>query len=78
MPRKPLELGSWGKIRTYVDHVDKKGKPDSYRSVAYFRDFDGTTRQVEAYGKTKTTAENNLQNRLRSGHNSRGRACSPR
>ncbi|TCC46050.1 helix-turn-helix domain-containing protein [Kribbella capetownensis] len=65
MPRKPLELGSWGKIRTYVDHVDKKGKADSYRSVAYFRDFDGTTRQVEANGKTKTAAENNLQNKLK-------------
>jgi hypothetical protein len=32
---------------------------------AYFRDFDGITRQVPAYGRTKTEAESNLVDRLK-------------
>jgi integrase len=65
MPRKPLPLGSWGKIRTYVAHTNEKGKADSYRAMAGYRDFDGHVRQVEAYGKTSSAAENNLQTKLK-------------
>lgn len=50
MARKPLPLGTWGKFRTYITHTNEKGKADGYRSTAYFRDFDGRTRQVDAYG----------------------------
>lgn len=64
MARKPLPLGTWGKFRTYVTHINEKGKADGYRSTAYFRDFDGRTRQVDAYGPSKTVAENNLQQKL--------------
>jgi hypothetical protein len=32
MARKPLPLGSWGKIRTYVAGRNEKGKPTSYRA----------------------------------------------
>jgi integrase len=65
MPRKPLPLGTWGKIRTHPSHYDKKGKADRYRADTYFRDFDGITRRVPAYGRTKTEAESNLVDRLR-------------
>lgn len=64
MGRSPLPLGTWGKIRTYVDHVNAKGKPDRHRAVAQFRDFDGHTRQVEAHGKTPTAAANALREKL--------------
>jgi integrase len=72
MGRKPLPLGTWGTFRTYVSHRDKKGKPDRYRAVSYFRDFDGITRQVPAYGRTKTEAESNLKDRLRERVRARG------
>jgi integrase len=65
MGRKPLPLGTWGTIRIYVSHKNKKGKPDRYRAETYFRDFDGMTRHVPAYGRTKTEAESNLKDRLR-------------
>ncbi len=65
MPRAPLPLGTWGKIRTYVDHVNDKGKPDRYRAVAQFRDFDGRTRQVEASGRSSSAAANMLRQRLK-------------
>lgn len=64
MARKPLELGTWGKIRTYVTHTNAKGKADGYRATTYFRDFDGRTRQVEANGKSATAAESNLKAKL--------------
>ncbi|GAA1600380.1 hypothetical protein GCM10009789_63250 [Kribbella sancticallisti] len=72
MGRKPLPLGTWGTIRTYVFHKDKKGKPDRYRAVANFRDFDGITRPVPAYGRTRTEAESNLKDRLRERVRARG------
>src|SRR4051794_36666102 len=65
MARKPLPLGSWGKIRTYAVHFNEKGKADRFRAVAYYRDFDGKTRQVEAYGRSATAAANNLQTKLK-------------
>ena len=65
MARKPLPLGSWGKIRTYVAACNEKGKATSHRSVANYRDFDGKVRQVEAIGRTKTLAEDNLVEKLK-------------
>lgn len=65
MARAPLPIGTWGKIRTYVVHVNDKGKADRHRALAQYRDFDGRTRQVEAFGKTQTGAENALRKRLK-------------
>lgn len=65
MSRPPLPLGTWGKIRTYIDAVDARGKPRRHRATAKYRDFDGVTRRVEAYGRTPTDASNNLRQKLR-------------
>jgi integrase len=65
MARKPLPLGSWGKIRTYVAVRNEKGKATSHRSVANYRDFDGKVRQVEAIGRTISQAESNLVEKLK-------------
>lgn len=65
MGRTPLALGSWGAIRIYVDHTNAKGKPDRYRSVTNFRDFDGRRRQLEGYGRSRAAAESDLIRRLR-------------
>ncbi|WP_158294003.1 helix-turn-helix domain-containing protein [Kribbella sp. VKM Ac-2568] len=46
-------------------HTNDKGKADSFRAVAGYRDYDGRTRQVEAYGKSRTAAESNLVSKLR-------------
>lgn len=64
MARKPLPLGTWGKFRTYPFHTNEKGKVDTYRSVTNFRDFDGRTRQVGAYGSSKAAAEGNLLDKV--------------
>jgi integrase len=64
MARAPLPLGTWGKIRTYVDKTDNRGRPLRYRAVTQFRNFDGHTRQVEAQGKTPTAASNTLRGKL--------------
>lgn len=53
MPRPPLVLETWGKIRrTTVD-----GKPTA---VAYYRDSDGVTRKMQRQGKTGAEAERKL------------------
>ena len=57
------ELG--GRIHTWVERTDQKGKPVSYRAKAKYRDHDGHVRPVTACGKTKTAAENNLLNKLK-------------
>lgn len=54
MPRPPLPLGSWGKISRH------EVTPDRWRATARFRDYDGRTRQVEAWGHTGAKAENAL------------------
>lgn len=54
MPRPPLPIGTWGRIsRTEVE-------PDRWVARARFRDFDGRTRKVEAWGKTGAAAERAL------------------
>ena len=61
MGRKPLPIGTWGLIRTEPVGQDERGKPKRYRARAYYRDFDGMTRLVEASGKTATQASQNLR-----------------
>lgn len=54
MPRPPLALGSWGNInRTEVE-------PGRFKARCRFRDFDGHTRLVEAWGKSGAAAERAL------------------
>lgn len=65
MPRPPLPLGTWGTIRTYVVKVDAKGKAIRVRASTNYRDFDGVTRRVERYGKSKNAAITNLTNYLK-------------
>src|SRR5918997_1054040 len=50
MPRPPLPLGAYGKIKTWHD-----GK--TWIARAKFRDYDGTVRLVKRSGKTKAAAE---------------------
>jgi len=65
MPRRPLPIGTWGKIRTYPTHHNRKGKPDRFRAVAKYRGHDGRTRQVEGFGTSRTAAENDLRAKLK-------------
>ena len=65
VPRPPLPLGAWGKIRTCVDAVDERGRPRRHRAMAQYRDFDGQTRQFESTGRTPTDAANKLRQRLK-------------
>jgi integrase len=65
MSRQPLPIGTWGRIHTRVEKADEKGKPVQFRAQAKYRDHDGVTRPVSAFGKTKTAAENNLLKKLR-------------
>lgn len=59
MPRKPLPLGTWGKIsRTEVT-------PGRFKARCRFRDFDGQTRLVEAWGKSGAAAERALASALK-------------
>ena len=58
MPRAPLPIGSYGKISS------SKNAPGRYRATARFRDHDGKTRQVEAWGKTGAEAETELRTKL--------------
>jgi hypothetical protein len=62
--RRPLSLGTWGKIRTQVLKTEAKGKAISHRAMANYRDHDGRPRVVSAVGRTKTAAENNLREKL--------------
>ncbi|NIL59525.1 site-specific integrase [Salinispora arenicola] len=59
MPRPPLPVGTWGKIRT-----EKLG-PNRHVARARFRDYDGKTRDVEAIGPTGPAATRVLQVKLR-------------
>lgn len=59
MGRKPLPVGTPGNIT-----VTPIG-PGGYRARCRFRDTDGVTRPVEAWGKTKTEARNKLHAALK-------------
>ena len=67
MGRGPLPIGSWGLIRTDPIGQDDKGRPKRHRARAYYHDFDGLTRLVEASGRTPTMAVNNLRRNRRTG-----------
>jgi hypothetical protein len=54
MPRPPLPLGTYGKIKTW-----EEGK--AWLARAQFRDFDGIVRPVKRSGKTKAAAERELK-----------------
>ena len=59
MGRSPLPLGSWGLIRMLP--VGQPGeRPNRFRAFTQYRDYDGRTRQVEAWGRTKSSAQQNL------------------
>src|SRR4051812_35856270 len=64
MARKPLPIGTWGIIRTDPVGHDERGRTTRYRARAYFRDFDGVTRLVEASGRTATMASQNLRTKM--------------
>jgi integrase len=59
MARPPLPVGTWGNIRT-----EKLG-PNRFCARARFRDYDGTTRDVEAIGTTGPAAVRALKEKLR-------------
>jgi integrase len=59
MPRPPLPIGTWGRIRR--EHAG----PRSFRARCRFRDYDGLTRDVEAWGETGAAAERALLRMLR-------------
>lgn len=54
MPRPPLPVGTWGRIRREAI------APGGHRARARFRDYDGITRDVEAWGTTGAAAERAL------------------
>lgn len=55
MSRPSLPLGTMGEIRCY------RQPSGLVRAVAYFRDLDGRTRQVERTGKTESSAKSRLR-----------------
>lgn len=58
MARPPLPIGTWGKI----NRVERE--PRLWVAYARFRDYDGTTRQVERTASTGAKAENLLKEAL--------------
>lgn len=58
-PRPPLPLGTWGKIRR---HKLSSGR---WRARGRYRDADGVTRDVEAWGNTGAAAERMLITQLK-------------
>src|SRR4051794_2327284 len=59
MARPPLPVGTWGNIRT------EQHGPGRFCARARFRDYDGKTRDVEAFGTTRPAAVRALQVKLR-------------
>lgn len=55
MPRRPLEIGTYGSIKT------TKQPNGSWRASARFRDLDGQTRTVQAFGSSSNDAERRLK-----------------
>lgn len=59
MPRQPLPLGTWGKILRIKEPAGR------WHARARFRDTDGITRLVEAWGNTGAAAERSLVTMLK-------------
>ncbi|WP_228001727.1 hypothetical protein [Nocardia australiensis] len=60
MPRGPLAIGTYGNIST------KQQKKGSWRTTTRYRDDDGETRTVQAFGPTKARAVADLKDKLAS------------
>lgn len=58
MGRPPLDIGTYGKIRTYEQPGDK------WMAVANYRDVDGVTRPVKRYDETEAKATRKLKKAL--------------
>ncbi|MBT2515463.1 hypothetical protein [Arthrobacter sp. ISL-30] len=58
-PRPPLPLGTWGKIRR------QRVASGRWHATARYRDTDGVTRAVEAWGDTGAAAERALVTMLK-------------
>jgi hypothetical protein len=65
LPRYPLPPGTWGEIFVKVISRDGRGRAVRYEAKTRFRDVDGTTRQVAAWGRTESGAKNKLRANLR-------------
>ncbi|MCM6772753.1 tyrosine-type recombinase/integrase [Nocardia sp. CDC159] len=59
MPRQPLAIGTYGKISC------KEQPNGSWRASTRYRDDDGETRTVQAFGPTRAKAEAALKNKLK-------------
>ncbi|WP_280428337.1 site-specific integrase [Nocardia brasiliensis] len=59
MPRQTLAIGTYGKIAT------KQQANGSWRASTRYRDDDGETRTVQAFGPTSAQAEANLKDKLK-------------
>ncbi|WP_432830918.1 tyrosine-type recombinase/integrase [Dactylosporangium sp. CA-092794] len=59
MSRPQLPIGTWGSIRR------EEVTPHRFRARARFRDYDGVTRDVEAWGPSGAAAERALRVKLR-------------
>lgn len=64
MPRHPLALGTWGKIRVYPHGDNGKGKPTRWKATTLYRDVTGRMRTVDRWGRTVTDATNRLKTAL--------------
>jgi integrase len=60
-----LPLGTWGKISSRAVGSDGRGRPNKFEAKARYRDVDGRTRRVAAWGKSATEAENKLRAMLK-------------
>jgi integrase len=67
VPRHPMQLGTWGTIRSYPMAFNAKGKPVSWRAMTLFRGPDGRTRSVERRGRSAADAQNRLKAHLAEG-----------
>lgn len=67
MPRPHLPVAPGGEINvTSETKTAKEGKTrTTFRAFAYYRDYDGITRQVERAGKSRTDASNRLKEAVR-------------
>lgn len=58
MARPPLPIGTFGTIKT------KEVRPGVHRAWTRFRDFDGTTRQITATGRSPAAAQRELKAKI--------------
>jgi integrase len=74
--RPPLDIGTWGEIRTSYWHhgrwvpaakhpVPRGVRPEKWKALAQFRDLDGHTRQVERQGPSEDSAKRHLRAALK-------------